>query len=60
MREKSHDLTPIVAAIGRGAQGPGWMDVDSNARRVTITRLPEPDDIALDIDEQQVIEFYAR
>ncbi len=60
VREKSHDLTPIVASIGRGAYGPGWMEVDSNARRVTISRLPEPDDIAVEVDEQQVIEFYAR
>ncbi len=60
VREKSRDLAPIVASIGRGAHGPAWMDVDSNARRVTISRLPEPDDIALDVDEQQVIEFYAR
>ena len=34
----------------------GWWDT----RRATIARLPEPDDIQLDINEQQVIEFYAR
>ncbi|MCD6362259.1 MAG: 30S ribosomal protein S4 [Armatimonadetes bacterium] len=60
VREKSRDLAPIVASLGRGVQPPGWMDVDADARQITIARLPEPDDITLDIDEQQVIEFYAR
>lgn len=60
VREASRDLPPIVASLGRGTQAPGWLDVDGNARRATVTRLPEPDDIHLDIDEQQVIEFYAR
>lgn len=60
VREGSRDVQPIVAGLGRGVQPPGWLEVDANARRATVTRLPEPDDIHLDIDEQQVIEFYAR
>ena len=60
VRPSSRDLQAIVAAVGRGVQPPGWMEVEPDARRITITRLPEPDDIHLDIDEQQVVEFYAR
>lgn len=58
--EASRQLQPIVEALGRGLQPPGWIEVDADARRATIARLPEPDDIQLDINEQQVIEFYAR
>jgi len=60
VRNNSRELKAIVAAIGRGVQPPGWLNVETDARRATITRLPEPDDIHLDIDEQQVVEFYAR
>jgi len=60
VREKSRSLQPVVAGMGRGVQPPGWLELDKNAMQVTVARLPEVDDINLDIDEQQVIEFYAR
>ena len=61
VREKSRDLQAIVAAIGAGAGGAiGWLEIDPEARRITVKRLPEADDIAVDVDEQQVVEFYAR
>ncbi len=59
-RTNSRDHQAIVGSQGRGVQPPGWLEVDGDARRVTVARLPEPEDINLDIDEQQVIEFYAR
>lgn len=61
VREKSRDLQSIVGAI---ASGPGdaaqWLEIDPEARRITVQRLPEAEDIAVDVDEQQVVEFYAR
>jgi len=61
VREKSRDLQAIVAAIGAGAGGAiEWLEIDPEARRITVKRLPEADDIAVDVDEQQVVEFYAR
>ncbi len=60
VREGHRDLQPVVAAIERGYSAPEWLDVDSDRRVITVTRLPEPDDIQVDVDEQQVVEFYSR
>lgn len=60
IREKSRDLQPIVEALGRGYEIPDWLDVDQNNRTITVRRLPEPEDINIDVDEQQVVEFYSR
>jgi small subunit ribosomal protein S4 len=60
VREKSRDLQSIVAALGSGAKSVNWLDIDPQARRITVTRLPDPDDISVDVDEQQVVEFYTR
>ncbi|MEA3402249.1 MAG: 30S ribosomal protein S4 [Armatimonadota bacterium] len=60
VREGSRDLQPVVEAISRGYDSPNWLQVDPDSRTIEVTRLPEPDDINVDIDEQQVVEFYAR
>ncbi len=60
VREKSRDLQPIVAALGSGAKSVNWLAIDPQARRITVSRLPDPDDISVDVDEQQVVEFYTR
>jgi len=61
-REKSRDLQPIVAGLGAGHTGEAadWLEVDPKARRITVKRLPEAEDIAVNVDEQQVVEFYTR
>ncbi|MGC9319787.1 MAG: 30S ribosomal protein S4 [Armatimonadota bacterium] len=60
VREGSRDLQPVVQAIGRGYEAPQWLHVSPESRTIEVSRLPEPDDISVDIDEQQVVEFYAR
>jgi small subunit ribosomal protein S4 len=61
VRENSRDLQPIAAGLAAGrADAVDWLEVDPEARRITVSRLPAPDDIALDVDEQQVVEFYTR
>jgi len=61
VREKSRDLQPVVTAIGSGSgDAVQWLEIDPEARRITVQRLPEAEDIAVDVDEQRVVEFYAR
>ncbi|MBD3292471.1 MAG: 30S ribosomal protein S4, partial [Armatimonadia bacterium] len=60
IREGSRDLQSVVASIGRGYEVPTWLNVDADNRAITVSRLPEPDDIQVDVDEQQVVEFYSR
>jgi len=61
LREKSRELQPVVAGLASGPRDAvGWLEIDPEARRITVKRLPEAGDIAVDVDEQQVVEFYAR
>lgn len=60
VRDPSRDLQPVVESLGRGYEAPEWIEVDPEARTITVKRLPEADDIKVDVDEQQVVEFYAR
>lgn len=38
----------------------GWIAVDKDALKATITRLPERDDIAFPIKEQLIVELYSK
>lgn len=60
VREGSRNLQSIAEAIGRGYEAPDWLNVDTNNLTVEVVRMPEPEDIQIDVDEQQVVEFYAR
>ncbi|MFW5866412.1 MAG: 30S ribosomal protein S4 [Armatimonadota bacterium] len=60
VREGSRDLQSVVASIGRGYEVPSWLHVDADNRTITVSRMPEPEDIQVDVDEQQVVEFYSR
>lgn len=60
VREGSRDLQSVVASIGRGYEVPSWLHVDGDNRTITVSRMPEPEDIQVDVDEQQVVEFYSR
>jgi small subunit ribosomal protein S4 len=60
VHEGSRTLQSIVGALARGYEVPGWLDLDRDHMTVTVRRLPEPDDINVDVDEQQVVEFYSR
>jgi len=60
IREGSKDSMHLNAAIARAYQVPGWLSVDSSNKVITVSRMPEPEDIQVDVDEQQVVEFYSR
>jgi len=60
IREGSSDLQAVTASLSRGYEVPGWLSVDTDNRAITVSRMPEPEDIQVDVDEQQVVEFYSR
>jgi len=60
IRENSKDSMHLNAAIARGYQVPGWLNVDTGNKVIVVARMPEPEDIQVDVDEQQVVEFYSR
>ncbi len=60
IREASKDLQPVVESISRGYDVPQWLSADPESRIIGVSRLPESDDIQVDVDEQQVVEFYSR
>ncbi len=60
VRENSQDLQPVVQSLSRGYEVPGWLQADASSKTITVRRLPEPEDINVDVDEQQVVEFYSR
>lgn len=60
VREGHKDVQPVTESVARGYDSPAWLDVDTDRRIATVTRLPEADDIKVDVDEQQVVEFYSR
>ncbi|NLO06985.1 MAG: 30S ribosomal protein S4 [candidate division WS1 bacterium] len=60
VRENSRDLQAVNASLSRGYEVPGWLNVDTQAKAIVVDRLPEPDDMKVDVDEQQVVEFYSR
>jgi small subunit ribosomal protein S4 len=39
---------------------PGWLTLNAEAFKAVVTRLPNRDEIASDINEQLIVEFYSR
>jgi small subunit ribosomal protein S4 len=61
VRERSKGIKPVTQALGaRGGAGLGWLQVDAEARAATVVALPTRDQIDVDVQEQQVMEFYSR
>lgn len=58
--ESSMDIEPIAAARGLSPEVPEWLNVDRDKGEAVVEALPGRDQIELEADEQQVIEFYSR
>ena len=54
--------SPSVATISQNTDvtPPPYLDADSQNCRVTLTRLPEPEEIPSGVEVIRVVEFYAR
>ncbi len=62
VREKSRTITRIVEALGvverRGV--PGWINLEADAFKATVTALPARDDVTMPIREHLIIELYSK
>jgi len=60
--EKSSEIGSIVEAkeLSASMAVPEWLQVDLENGTATVVTLPQPEQINVDADEQQVIEFYSR
>jgi len=61
VKEASRDLVIIQHAIDTlDRPTPEWLDVDHDARRVTVRDLPSRDQIDTAIQEQLIVELYSK
>ena len=61
VREKSADILPIVHAIDTvGRTVPEWINVEADARKITIDQVPSREQIDTDIKEQLIVELYSK
>ena len=60
------DRTSAKQLAGANTEGtrcrnvPAWLDFNSTMLRGTVTRVPEREEIEIDINEQLIVEFYSR
>lgn len=61
VKERSMNVLPIQHAIDTlDRQPPEWLDVDTTARRITVTTLPSRPQIDTEIQEQLIVELYSK
>lgn len=60
VQEKSKQAAPFKELASAGMPVPEWLSVDLPNLSVTVAALPVREQIAADVDEQQVVEFYSR
>jgi len=60
-KERSRDLIVIQHSVDtQGRPVPEWMEVDVDARKITILDRPRRDQIDTDINEQLIVELYSK
>lgn len=61
VREKSRNLDPVVQSIeSRAGNVPDYLSLDAEARRGVLLRVPSKEEIPVPVDDNLIIEFYAR
>ena len=60
--EKSMNMTPFV--IARETHGeravPAWLEARPNRMRILVHQLPVREQIAIDVQEQMIVELYSK
>ena len=56
----SRELAQRNLEENRARPVPGWLTLNAEQFKATVTRLPNRDEIASDINEQLIVEFYSR
>jgi small subunit ribosomal protein S4 len=63
VRERSRNLEAIETALADAAgsaRRPGWLAVEPDARRITVTERPGIESLMVPVEVQAVVEFYAK
>jgi small subunit ribosomal protein S4 len=61
VKERSMEVLPILHSIDTlDRTVPEWMEVDTEARKITIQALPSREQIDTDIQEQLIVELYSK
>ena len=61
VKERSMEVLPILHSIDTLDRNvPEWMEVDTEARKITIQALPSREQIDTDIQEQLIVELYSK
>ena len=61
VRERSMEVLPILHSIDTlDRTVPEWMEVDTEARKITIQALPSREQIDTEIQEQLIVELYSK
>ena len=61
VRERSKDILPVQHSIDTLDRiVPEWLEVDSEARKITIQDLPSREQIDTEIQEQLIVELYSK
>ncbi|MFD2670231.1 30S ribosomal protein S4 [Marinicrinis sediminis] len=60
LRERSRNLTVVKEAVESRNFTPAYLEVNDQALEGKYIRLPERSELAQEIDEKQIVEFYSR
>jgi small subunit ribosomal protein S4 len=62
MKDRSKDMIVVQHSIDTAGQRlvPEWLDVDTDARKVTVTDLPNRAQIDTQVQEQLIVELYSK
>lgn len=60
LRERSRSLKAVAEALANRHHTPAYLEFDEQALEGKFIRLPERAELAPEIDERQIVEFYSR
>ncbi len=62
VKESSRNITPIVHSLeaSAGSRTPAWLELNPEARKGTVVRVPAREEIDTDVRETLIVEFYSR
>ena len=59
-KNRTDDSFKAIAEANSGRPVPMWLDSDKNNFSVTVTRMPNRDEIDLEVEEQLIVELYSK
>ena len=57
---RSSDKIKVVTEANASRPVPQWLDADKNQLTAKVVRMPAREDVDMDIEEQQIVEFYSK